>query len=55
MTIRLGLAGTGRIGASHAETLKALPGVASVVVADPDRERARTTATKLGVEYAPDI
>ncbi|RDI69362.1 Gfo/Idh/MocA family protein [Nocardia pseudobrasiliensis] len=55
MTIRLGLAGTGRIGASHAETLKALPGVASVVVADADLERARTTATKLGVEFAPDI
>ncbi len=55
MTIRLGLAGTGRIGASHAETLKALPGVASVVVADADLERARTTATKLGVEFTPDI
>ncbi|MBF6329237.1 Gfo/Idh/MocA family oxidoreductase [Nocardia transvalensis] len=55
MTIRLGLAGTGRIGTSHAETLKTLPGVGGVVVADADVERARTTATKLGVEFAPDI
>ncbi|ATL69526.1 Gfo/Idh/MocA family protein [Nocardia terpenica] len=55
MTIRLGLAGTGRIGTSHAEILRALPDVAAVVVTDTDTERARTTATKLGVEFAPDI
>ncbi|WP_280265917.1 Gfo/Idh/MocA family protein [Nocardia wallacei] len=55
MTIRLGLAGTGRIGTAHAETLKGLPGVSGVVVTDADAGRARTTATKLGVEFAPDI
>lgn len=55
MTIRLGLAGTGRIGSAHAEILKALPAVAEVVVADADTERARATATKLGADFAPDI
>ncbi|MBB5911696.1 myo-inositol 2-dehydrogenase/D-chiro-inositol 1-dehydrogenase [Nocardia transvalensis] len=55
MTLRLGLAGTGRIGTSHAETLKTLPRVGGVVVADADTERARATATKLGVDFAPDI
>ncbi|MFI9509904.1 Gfo/Idh/MocA family oxidoreductase [Nocardia sp. NPDC052566] len=54
-TIRLGLAGTGRIGAAHAETLKNLTGVDSVLVADADPERARATATKLGVDFAQDI
>ncbi|WP_024806557.1 Gfo/Idh/MocA family oxidoreductase [Nocardia sp. BMG51109] len=55
MTLRVGLAGTGRIGVSHAETLAGLPGVSGVVVADADPERARATATKLGVEFAPDV
>ncbi|MET9487567.1 Gfo/Idh/MocA family oxidoreductase [Nocardia sp. NPDC006630] len=54
-TIRLGLAGTGRIGSSHAETLTTLPGVDAVIVADADTERARATAGKLDIEYAPDI
>jgi myo-inositol 2-dehydrogenase/D-chiro-inositol 1-dehydrogenase len=54
-TVTLGLAGTGRIGTSHAETLKHLPGVETVIVADADQERARTTAAKLGVEFAPDL
>jgi myo-inositol 2-dehydrogenase/D-chiro-inositol 1-dehydrogenase len=53
--MRLGLAGTGRIGASHAETLRRLPEVASVVVADVDAERALATATKLGVEHVGDV
>ncbi|MFE6861441.1 Gfo/Idh/MocA family oxidoreductase [Nocardia sp. NPDC057668] len=53
--IRIGLAGTGRIGAVHAETLTTLPGVEAVVVADADAARARSTADKLGVEFAPDI
>lgn len=53
--IRVGLAGTGRIGTSHAETLTTLPGVGSVIVADAETERARATADKLGVEFAPDI
>jgi myo-inositol 2-dehydrogenase/D-chiro-inositol 1-dehydrogenase len=50
--MRLGLAGTGRIGACHAETLHQL---ADVVVADADPARARQTADKLGVEFAADV
>lgn len=53
--VTLGLAGTGRIGTSHAETLKNLPNVANVIVADADPDRARTTATKLGLEFATDL
>jgi myo-inositol 2-dehydrogenase/D-chiro-inositol 1-dehydrogenase len=55
MTIRIGLAGTGRIGVAHAEILHTLPGVDRVVVADAEPERARTTAAKLDVDFAPDI
>ncbi|HEY0803961.1 MAG TPA: Gfo/Idh/MocA family oxidoreductase, partial [Pseudonocardiaceae bacterium] len=50
--MRLGLAGTGRIGAFHAETLRQL---ADVVVADADPVRARQTADKLGVGFAADV
>jgi len=53
--MRLGLAGTGRIGAFHAETLRQLPDVTDVVVADADPSRARLTADKLGVEFAADV
>ncbi|MGQ4614614.1 Gfo/Idh/MocA family protein [Nocardia sp. R7R-8] len=53
--VTLGLAGTGRIGTAHAETLKKLPNVATVLVADADADRARTTAAHLGVEFAPDL
>ncbi|WP_194814743.1 Gfo/Idh/MocA family oxidoreductase [Nocardia sp. XZ_19_385] len=53
--LRIGLAGTGRIGAAHAETLKSLPGVGSVVVADADTARAQVTAAKLGAECVPDV
>ncbi|MGW4324380.1 Gfo/Idh/MocA family protein [Nocardia sp. NPDC004573] len=53
--VTLGLAGTGRIGTAHAETLKKLPNVAAVLVADADAARARATATDLGVEFAPDV
>lgn len=55
MTVRLGLVGTGRIGFPHAETLKTLSGVSGVVVADADVKRARATAAKLDVEFAPDM
>ena len=50
--MRLGLAGTGRIGAFHAETLREL---ADVVVADADPARAKQTADQLGVEFAADV
>lgn len=53
--LTVGLAGVGRIGASHAETLKHLPGVGTVIVADADAERANTAATKLGVQAVPDL
>lgn len=46
--MRIGLAGAGRIGARHAETLRALPAVESFVVADPDAERARRVAGEYG-------
>ncbi|MEV0293068.1 Gfo/Idh/MocA family oxidoreductase [Nocardia sp. NPDC050710] len=54
-TVTLGLAGTGRIGTSHAETLKNLPHIDRVLVADIDAPRAREAAAKLGVEALPDI
>ncbi|TQM31304.1 Gfo/Idh/MocA family protein [Nocardia bhagyanarayanae] len=54
-TVTLGLAGVGRIGTAHAETLHGLPGVDRVVVADIDTTRAHATAAKLGVEAVPDI
>ncbi|MFE7745018.1 Gfo/Idh/MocA family oxidoreductase [Nocardia sp. NPDC057455] len=53
--VTLGLAGTGRIGTAHAETLRRSPNVATVLVADADAARARTTATDLGVEFVPDL
>ncbi|MBS2539526.1 Gfo/Idh/MocA family oxidoreductase [Catenulispora sp. NF23] len=50
----LGLVGVGRIGALHARTLHALPGV-EVVVADVQGGRAEESAASLGVRWAPDI
>lgn len=46
--MRIGLAGAGRIGIRHAETLRGLPSVESFVVADPDAERARWVAAEYG-------
>jgi myo-inositol 2-dehydrogenase/D-chiro-inositol 1-dehydrogenase len=48
--VRIGLAGVGRIGAFHAETLHDLPAVDSLVVADADPTRAKDVAGRLGVE-----
>ena len=53
--MRIGLAGTGRIGAFHADTLNRLDTVDSVVIADIDAARAEAAASKLGVEFAPSI
>ncbi|MFI5609308.1 Gfo/Idh/MocA family oxidoreductase [Amycolatopsis sp. NPDC051903] len=53
--MRLGLAGTGRIGTAHAETLKGFAEVGSVVVADVDPARAEAVAAKLGVEAVAGI
>ncbi len=50
--MRIGLVGVGRIGAFHAATLKDLPAVDQVVVADADPSRAELVAKDLGVEFA---
>lgn len=52
--MRLGLVGTGRIGSFHAETLRQLAEVDSVVVTDADPVRAKQAAAQLGVEFAQD-
>jgi myo-inositol 2-dehydrogenase/D-chiro-inositol 1-dehydrogenase len=53
--MRIGLVGVGRIGAFHAATLKGLPAVEQVVVADADESRAEVVAKELGLEYAADV
>ncbi|EWT02415.1 dehydrogenase [Intrasporangium oryzae NRRL B-24470] len=50
--MRIGLAGVGRIGAFHAETIRDLDVVDSVVVADAVPEAAKEVAQRLGVEFA---
>lgn len=50
--MRLGLLGLGRIGAFHANTLRALPVVDSLVVADLDPTRAQRVADEVGAEAA---
>jgi myo-inositol 2-dehydrogenase/D-chiro-inositol 1-dehydrogenase len=50
--VRLGLLGLGRIGVFHAGTLRALPAVDSLVVADLDPARARQVAEDVGAEAA---
>ena len=51
--MRIGLAGVGRIGAFHAETLKGLDFVEELVLTDANTEAAREVADRLGTEYAP--
>jgi myo-inositol 2-dehydrogenase/D-chiro-inositol 1-dehydrogenase len=53
--MRIGLVGVGRIGAFHAATLKGLPAVEQVVVADADASRAELVAKEVGLEYAADV
>jgi predicted dehydrogenase len=48
--MRIGLAGAGRIGARHADTLRKISGVATLVIADVDQSRARALADRLAVE-----
>ena len=50
--MRVGLAGVGRIGAFHAETLRNLDTVDELVVTDIDPAAARRLAQQLGVEAA---
>ena len=53
--MRIGLAGAGRIGAFHAQTLRDLPGLDEVVIADADAPRARAAADELGIGHAPTV
>lgn len=53
--MRIGLAGAGRIGARHAETLRGLSSVETFVVADPDGERARRIAGEYGGSVADSV
>jgi myo-inositol 2-dehydrogenase / D-chiro-inositol 1-dehydrogenase len=50
--MRIGLAGVGRIGAFHAETLRGLSDVDELVVTDLDTEAARGLAQRIGVGFA---
>lgn len=52
--MRIGLAGVGRIGAFHAETLRDLAAVDDVVVTDASPELARSVADQLGVGWTAD-
>jgi myo-inositol 2-dehydrogenase/D-chiro-inositol 1-dehydrogenase len=53
--MRIGLAGTGRIGAFHAETLKGLDAVEQVVVTDANTALAERVAAAQGLELAQDV
>ena len=53
--MRIGVAGVGRIGAFHAQTLRDLPFVESVVLADAMPGAAERVAGELGVEHAADV
>ncbi|MBW8732620.1 MAG: Gfo/Idh/MocA family oxidoreductase, partial [Terrabacter sp.] len=50
--MRVGLAGVGRIGAFHAQTLRDLDAVDELVVTDLDATAARQLGEQLGVEVA---
>ncbi len=52
--MRIGLAGVGRIGAFHAETLLGLEEVDALVVTDADGEIGKNVADRLGAEWVPD-
>jgi myo-inositol 2-dehydrogenase/D-chiro-inositol 1-dehydrogenase len=53
--MKLGIAGVGRIGASHAGVLCRHPEVDAVVVADVDEGRARQVAEQLGCDSTGDV
>src|SRR5262245_35442118 len=53
--MKIGLIGTGRIGAFHAATLQSVPGVTDLVVADAETARAAALADTLGVRAAASI
>ena len=53
--MRIGLAGVGRIGAFHAETLMGLDFVDELVVTDADAPTGRRVADRLGAQWSPDV
>ncbi|MFJ6749870.1 Gfo/Idh/MocA family oxidoreductase [Streptomyces sp. NPDC091266] len=53
--MKIGLIGTGRIGAFHAETLQNVSGVTDIVVTDADSARAASLAGTLRVRAAPSV
>lgn len=53
--MRIGLVGTGRIGAFHAETLAGLPCVDRLVLTDIDAARAQAVGDKVGAEVVGDV
>ncbi|MGW1881604.1 Gfo/Idh/MocA family protein [Streptomyces sp. NPDC001970] len=53
--MRIGLIGTGRIGAFHAGVLSRHREVGSLVVADTDAKRAREVADRIGATAAPSV
>jgi myo-inositol 2-dehydrogenase/D-chiro-inositol 1-dehydrogenase len=53
--MRVGVAGVGRIGSFHAAVLSRHPGVARVLVADPDHARAERVARDIGGEVSPSV
>lgn len=53
--MRIGLAGVGRIGALHAQTLSLLEDVDEVVVTDLDGASARSLADRFHLGFAPDV
>ena len=53
--MRIGLIGTGRIGALHATTLAGLPTVTQLIITDMDRDRARRIASPIQATVADTV
>jgi myo-inositol 2-dehydrogenase/D-chiro-inositol 1-dehydrogenase len=53
--MRVALIGAGRIGGRHAATLRHLPEVESLLIADADAELARSVAATVGADAAGDV
>jgi myo-inositol 2-dehydrogenase / D-chiro-inositol 1-dehydrogenase len=53
--VRIGLIGVGRIGVFHARTLRGLPGVDSLIIADANLDQARQVAGELGAQTAGSV
>jgi myo-inositol 2-dehydrogenase / D-chiro-inositol 1-dehydrogenase len=53
--MRIGLLGVGRLGATHAATLRALPEVTELRIYDADADRAKAVAGPLGAHVAASV